>query len=62
MNATKPTCKMGDGNIFVMISAARRALRRAGLHEQAFEMSAKAMEAKSYDDAVQIIMGYVDVE
>ena len=49
-----------DGNIFSIVGRCRRALKRAGQPDKADELSAKVTEAGSYDEALQIIMGYVD--
>lgn len=60
----KPKCKLigADGNIFNLLGIARRALTRVGLREQADEMIGRATKANSYDEAIQIIMEYVEVE
>ena len=61
--STKPKCKLvgENGNIFNLISIANRALKEAGLKEQGNEMTIKVMNnAKSYDEALQIIMEYVE--
>ncbi|MDR1961184.1 MAG: hypothetical protein LBQ16_02765, partial [Gracilibacteraceae bacterium] len=49
-----------DANVFNIIGIAARALRRAGMPEQAKEMSAKAMQSGSYDEALGVIMEYVE--
>uniref|UniRef100_UPI0040563EA2 hypothetical protein n=1 Tax=Acetatifactor sp. TaxID=1872090 RepID=UPI0040563EA2 len=62
----KPTCELigADGNIFNLIGIASRTLRRNGLPEQADEMGKRIMggEAGSYDEALRIIMEYVESE
>ena len=62
----KPTCKLigENGNIFNLIGIASRTLKQSGLKEQAEEMQKRIMngEAGSYDEALQIIMEYVEVE
>lgn len=60
----KPTCKLtgADGNVFNLIGLAGRALRRAGMFEAEKEMTDKCLASKSYDEAIQIIMSYVEVE
>ena len=60
----KPTCKLigEDGNVFNLIGLASRALKKAGLPEQAKELTSKCFGAGSYDEALNIIMEYVDVE
>lgn len=62
----KPTCKLigEDGNIFNLIGIASRALKENYLSEQAEEMRKRIMcgEAQSYDEALRIIMEYVEIE
>lgn len=62
----KPTCKLigKDGNIFNLIGIARRTLIENDLPEQADEMGKRIMdgEAGSYDEALRIIMEYVEIE
>jgi len=59
----KPECKLigQDGNVFNLIGLASKALKRAGLKDQADEMTKKCFQASSYDDALAIIMEYVEV-
>ncbi len=61
---SKPTVKLSgeDGNIFSIVGRCRRALNRAGQSALADEMSEKVKAAGSYDEALQIVMGYVDAE
>jgi len=49
-----------DGNIFSIVGRCRRALKLAGQSKQADEMSKKVTAVKSYDEALQIVMSYVD--
>ncbi|MBP2028856.1 hypothetical protein J2Z35_002694 [Acetoanaerobium pronyense] len=60
----KPKCNLvgKDGNIFNLMGIASNALKKAGLKEEAKEMKDKIMNSKSYDQAIRIIMEYVDVE
>ncbi len=61
----KPTCKLigEDGNIFNLMGIASRTLKRAGLPEQAKEMYNRITnDAENYDEALCIIMEYVDEE
>ena len=61
----KPRCKLigEDGNIFNLLGIAGRTLVRAGMREQQEEMLMKVHnEAKSYSEALNIIMEYVEVE
>ena len=59
----KQECKLigENGNIFNLMGIASKTLKRHGLREQAEEMKARIRESKSYDDAIQIIMDYVEV-
>lgn len=59
----KPKCQLTgqDGNIFMVMGLASRALKKAGWYDKAAEMQDKIRsEAKSYDAALQIVMEYVD--
>lgn len=62
----KPTCKLSgeDGNIFNLIGIANRTLKENGSLEMAREMQKRIIEgeAGSYDEALRIIMEYVEVE
>ena len=60
----KPKCKLtgADSNIFNLIGIARKALREAGQREKGEEMTNRVYETKSYDEALQTIMEYVEVE
>ena len=49
-----------DGNVFALIGTCSRALKRAGLREQATEMTNRVMSAESYDEALAIMMQYVE--
>ena len=51
-----------DGNIFAVLGAASRALRRAGLPEKVKEMQDRASAARSYDEALAVILEYVHDE
>jgi hypothetical protein len=60
--ASKPPAKLvgTDGNIFSLIGTASRALRHAGHSEKAAEMRNRVMDtAKSYEEALQLILEYV---
>lgn len=61
---TKPKCKLigEDGNIFNLMGIAARTLKTEGLEDKAKEMIGKVTESKSYDEALRIIMEYVEVE
>ena len=49
-----------DGNIFNLIGISSRALKREGFYKEADELATRVMESKSYDEALNIIMEYVD--
>lgn len=59
----KPKAKMigEDGNVFNLIGIASRALKKEGLKEQAEEMKNRVFSSGSYDEALQIMMEYVEV-
>ena len=61
----KPRCRLigEDGNIFNLMGIASKALKSAGMKTEAVEMIKKiTTEAKSYDEALVMLMDYVDVE
>jgi len=63
----KPKCKLvgENGNIYNLIGVAKRALKDAGMRDKADELSNRIVtkhEAHSYDEALRIIMEYVEVE
>lgn len=52
-----------DGNIFNLIGIVSRTLKEAGEPEKAEEMIRRiTSDAKSYDEALAMLMEYVDVE
>lgn len=59
----KPKCKLSgqDGNIFNLVGVAKRALEKANMNEQAKEMTDRIFKSKSYNEALCIIMKYVEV-
>ena len=59
----KPECKLlgEDGNIFNLVGITSKTLKRAGMTEQAEEMQNRVFSSKSYDEALCIIMEYVEV-
>ena len=61
----KPKAKLvgENGNVFNLMGICSRALKEAGLQDKAKEMTNKiTTSAKSYDEALQIMMEYCDVE
>lgn len=59
----KPKVKLvgEDGNIFVLLGITAKALRKAGQEKNAKELMEKVKGCKSYDEALQLIMKYVEV-
>ena len=64
MSGEKPKAKLigADGNIFNLIGIASRSLKIADQNDKATEMSKRVMSSGSYDEALSIIMEYVEVE
>jgi hypothetical protein len=60
---TKPVCKLlgTDGNVFALGGRVSRTLKDAGLREQATEFTTRMFDCGSYDEALQLMMQYVDV-
>lgn len=49
-----------DGNIFNLIGIASKSLKKEGYYEEANEMSKRVMRSNSYEEALGIIMEYID--
>jgi len=60
----KPTIQVvgEDGNVFLVLGKASKALKRANEWEKAEEMAKRVTDSGSYDDALTIIQEYVDFE
>ena len=61
----KPRCRLigENGNIFNLMGIVSRTLKEAGETEKADEMIKRITSgAKSYDEALAMLMEYVDVE
>lgn len=60
----KPKCKLigMDGNIFVLLGKAIQALRSARQYDQEKQIAIEVSKAESYDQALQILMKYVNIE
>ena len=60
----KPTCRLigQDSNIFNLIGIASRALKKANQEDKAKEMSQRCFKSGSYEEALTIILEYVDQE
>ncbi len=51
-----------DGNVYALLARCARALRHAGLPDEAEELKQRVLnEAKSYDDAIALMCEYVEV-
>ncbi len=59
----KPTVSLvgQDSNIFHLIGLASKALKKAGLHDKAKEMTSKVFDSESYDEAIRLIANYVEI-
>ena len=60
----KPKCKLSgtDGNVFALGGKVSRTLKKAGLRVEADEFQHRLFhECHSYDEALQLMMQYVDV-
>jgi hypothetical protein len=60
----KPICKLigEDGNVFNLAGIVSRTLKDNDLPDEAKEVWDKLKECKSYDQALQLFMQYVDIE
>jgi hypothetical protein len=58
----KPRAKLinADSNVFNLIGIASRALKDAGHGDEAVEMRDRVLKSSSFDEALGIILGYVD--
>lgn len=64
MPKEKPVAKLigADGNVFNLLGIASRALKREKLYNEAKEMSERVFASSSYEEALSIMMDYVEVE
>jgi len=51
-----------DGNVFNIIGKVSRELKRAGFREEAKEFQERAFKCGSYDEVLQLVFEYVEVE
>jgi hypothetical protein len=60
----KPTCELigTDGNIFALAGKVCKSLRKAKLYKEEEEFRKRLLDCKSYDEALQLVMEYVEVE
>jgi hypothetical protein len=58
----RPDCELigTDGNVFAIIGAVSRALRRDGQRERATEWAQRAMTCESYDAVLALTFEYVE--
>ena len=60
MNKPKVKLVGQDGNIFNILSIASRALKEAGYADEAKEMQTRVFASDSYEEALAIVLLYVD--
>lgn len=62
MKQNKPQARIigANGNIFNLMGIASRAMKKAGLHEEADMMNQRIMRSSSYDEALGILTEYVE--
>lgn len=60
----KPTCKLigTDGNVFALAGQVSQALKKAGQGDRAKEFTERLMKCGSYNEALALMMDYVEVE
>jgi len=60
----KPKCKLvgTDGNVFALTAKVTQALRSAGQDDKCQEFNKRLLVCKSYDDALVLMLEYVDVD
>ena len=51
-----------DGNVFNLIGIVSKALKQANLHEMAKEFTDKAFKSESYNEVLNLIQNYVEIE
>ena len=61
-NKPKPKVQLvgQDGNVFNLLGICTRALKRADQYEEAAELQKRVMSCSSYDEALVIMLDYVD--
>ena len=61
-NKNKPKAPIidADGNVYNLMGICYRSLKKAGYSEQAKEMSERIMKAKNYDEALSIMIEYIE--
>ena len=51
-----------DGNVFNIIGKVSRELKRAGFKDEAKQFQDEVFQCKNYDEVLQLVFKYVDVE
>lgn len=61
-NKDKPKAPIigADGNVYNLIGISSRALKKAGYQEQSKKMIERVMKAKNYDEALSIMLEYIE--
>ncbi len=61
-NKNKPKSPIigADGNVYNLMGICSRSLKKAGYSERAKEMSERIMKAKNYDEALAIMIEYIE--
>ena len=59
----KPKCRLSgtDSNVFALGGLVGRTLKRAGQEDKAKEFRGKLSRCHSYDEALQLMMQYIEV-
>lgn len=59
----KPKAKLTgqDGNVFNLIGICSKALKSAGMHDQAKEMTERVFGSESYEEAIAIMGEYCEL-
>ena len=59
----KPSCELTgtDGNVFALAGRVSRCLKRNGLDGYASQFQKELLRCKSYDEALRLMMEYVEV-
>jgi hypothetical protein len=59
----KPAVQLSgqDGNVFNLIGLAAKALKRAGLKQEASDLTSRAFKADSYGAVLELIAEYCEV-
>jgi len=61
MNKPKVKLSGTDENVFALAGKCASALKKHNMYKEAQEMNEKIFASHSYDEALQVMMNYVDV-